>query len=334
MKIGRISENIWKRSVLRQIKNRRDEVVIGAGVGEDCAILSFKEGEVVTLTVAPVTAVSCKNAAYGVYAATNDIAATGAEPVGILVSILLPESTLESELKEIMQELEHTCESLQIQILGGHTEVALTVNAPIITITGVGKAGRESFTSTRGAVPGQDIVISKWIGLEGTAIIANEREEELRCKYPTHLIRAAKECEKLLSVIPEAATAIKSGVRTMHGVTEGGVFGALWELAESSGVGLEIDMQKLPIRQETIEVCEFIDINPYQMISGGCLLMVTDNGFDLVRALEKDGINAAVIGKITDNNDRVVINEEERRFLEPPKSDDIYRLWKDLEREA
>ena len=327
MKIGKISESVLKRSVLKQIKNRRDEVVIGAGIGEDCAILSFLEDEVVTLTVDPVTATTFENAAYAVYTATNDIAATGAEPVGVLVSILLPESIYESELKEMMQELERTCESLQIEILGGHTEVARAVNCPIITITGVGKAKKDSFASTKGAVPGQDIVISKWIGLEGTAIIANEKEEALRSKYPTHLIDAAKECGKLLSVIPEAATAIKSGVRTMHDVTEGGVFGALWELAESSGVGLEIDMQKLPIRQETIEVCEFVDMNPYQMISGGSLLMVTDNGFDLVRALEKDGINAVVIGKITDNNDRVVINEEERRFLEPPKSDDIYKLW-------
>lgn len=326
MKIGKISESVLKRSVLKQITNRRDEVMIGAGIGEDCAILSFREDEAVTLTVDPITAPTFENAAYGVYAATNDIAASGAEPVGILVSILLPESTSEPELKELMQELESQCESLGIQILGGHTEVIRGVNNPIITITGVGKAKKESFASTKGAVAGQDIVISKWIGLEGTAIIANEREEALRSKYPTHLIDAAKECQKLLSVIPEAATAIKSGVRTMHDVAEGGVFGALWELAESSGVGLEIDLQKLPVRQETIEVCDFVDINPYQMISAGSLLMVTEDGFNLVRALEKEGINAAVIGKITDNNDRVVINQDEKRFLEPPKSDEIYKL--------
>ncbi|MDD2972710.1 MAG: AIR synthase family protein [Lachnospiraceae bacterium] len=326
MKIGKVSESVLKRSVLKQIKNRREEVLVGAGIGEDCAILSFQEDEVVTLTVDPVTATTFENGVYGIYAAVNDIAATGAEPVGVLVSILLPESTYESELKEMMQEMEKICDSLHIQIIGGHTEVARAVNCPIITITGVGKAGKDTYASTRGAKPGQDIVISKWIGLEGTSIIAHEKEEELREKYPSHLIHAAKECRNLLSVIPEAATAIKSGVRTMHDVTEGGVFGALWELAESSGVGLEIDLQKLPIRQETIEVCEFVDVNPYQMISSGCLLMVTDQGFDLVRALEKNGINAAVIGKITDNNDRVVINEEERRFLEPPKSDDIYKL--------
>ena len=115
----------------------------------------------------------------------------------------------------------------------------------------------------------------------------------------------------------------------MHDVTEGGIFGALWELAESSGVGLEIDLKRIPVRQETIEICEFFEINPYELISSGSLLMVTDDGPDLVRKLEQEGISAAVIGKIREGNDRVVINEEERRYLEPPKSDELYKcIWK------
>ena len=327
MKSGKISESILKRSVLKQIHTKRNEVLVGAGIGEDCAILALQEEEVITLTVDPITATTIDCGTYAVYAATNDIAATGAEPIGIMLSIILPEDTYESELKELMQSIEQVCASLQIQIIGGHTEVARAVNRPLITVTGVGKAKKDAYATTKGALAGQDIVISKWVGLEGTAIIAKEREQELRKKYPAHLIDTAKECSTLLSIIPEAATAVRSGVRTMHDVTEGGVFGALWEIAESSGVGLEIDLQKLPIKQETIELCEFVDINPYQMISSGSLLMVTDHGYDLVKALEKQNINASVIGKITNSNDRVVINEDERRFLEPPKSDDIYKLY-------
>lgn len=327
MKSGKISESILKRSVLKQIHTKRNEVLVGAGIGEDCAILALQEDELITLTVDPITATTTDCGTYAVYAATNDIAATGAEPIGIMLSIILPEDTYESELKELMQSIEQVCASLQIQIIGGHTEVARAVNRPLITVTGVGKAKKDAYATTKGALPGQDIVISKWVGLEGTAIIAKEKEQELRKKYPAHLIDTAKECSTLLSIIPEAATAVRSGVRTMHDVTEGGVFGALWEIAESSGVGLEIDLQKLPIKQETIELCEFVDINPYQMISSGSLLMVTDHGYDLVKALEKQNINASVIGKITNSNDRVVINEDERRFLEPPKSDDIYKLY-------
>lgn len=326
MKSGKISESILKRSVLKQIHTQREEVIIGAGVGEDCAILTLSENEFMALTVDPVTATSIDMGTYAVYAAVNDLAATGAEPVGIMLSILLPETTYESELKEMMQNIETECATLQIQIIGGHTEVARAVNQPIITVTGVGKVKKDEIAATTGAKPGQDVVVSKWVGLEGTAIIAREKEQDLREKYPTHLIDTAQSFRQMLSIIPEAATAIRSGVRIMHDVTEGGIFGALWEIAESSGVGLEIDLAKLPIKQETIEVCEFFDINPYQMISSGSLIMVTDNGYDLVRALEKENIKATVVGKITDNNDRVVINEEERRFLEPPKSDEIYKI--------
>lgn len=112
----------------------------------------------------------------------------------------------------------------------------------------------------------------------------------------------------------------------MHDITEGGVFGALWELAESSGVGLEIDLKRIPIRQETVEICEFFGLNPYQLISSGSLLMVSDDGFGLVRSLEERQIPAAVIGRVCDGNDRIVINGEERRFLEPPKADELYRV--------
>ena len=106
----------------------------------------------------------------------------------------------------------------------------------------------------------------------------------------------------------------------------GGIFGALWEMAEASGVGLEIDLKKIPIRQETVEVCEFFGVNPYLLISSGCMLMAAQDGNHLVRELEKAGIKATIIGKATAGNDRVLLNEDERRFLEPPKTDELYKV--------
>ena len=111
----------------------------------------------------------------------------------------------------------------------------------------------------------------------------------------------------------------------MHDVTEGGIFGALWEIAEASGVGLEIDLKKIPLKQETVEICEFFGINPYELISSGSMLMAAEDGNGLVMELEKAGIPAVVIGKATDSNDRVLLNEDERRFLEPPKTDELYK---------
>lgn len=327
MKVGKVSERILKRSVLRQIKTKREEVLIGAGVGEDCAILALKQDEVLVLSTDPITGTTKDIGSLAVHITVNDLASSGAEPIGVMLSILLPQDFEEEDLKKMMQEVEDTCAALQIQTMGGHTEVTRAVNQPVITVTGVGKAGRDAYVTTAGARPGQDIIVTKWIGLEGTSIIAKEKESRLLGRYPAHLIEAAQKFDRMISILPEAAAAVKSGVSTMHDVTEGGIFGALWEVAESSGVGLEVDLKKIPIKQETIEICEFFDINPYYLISSGSLLMTADHGFDLAHALEKEGIHAVVIGKITEGNNRVVVNEEESRFLEPPQSDELYKIY-------
>lgn len=168
-----------------------------------------------------------------------------------------------------MAQAEETCASLHIQIAGGHTEVTDAVNRIVLTVTAIGKAAAGAPVATGTAKPDGDIVVTKWIALEGTSIAAKEREEQLRRRFPAYLVEAAKGFDKYLSIIPEAAVAGKSGVWAMTDVTEGGIFGALWEMAESSGVGLEIDLKKLPIRQETVEICNLLDLNPYELISGG-----------------------------------------------------------------
>jgi len=326
VKIGKVPENVLKRSILRQIHTKREEVLIGAGVGEDCAILALEEDEVFVVSTDPITGTTKDAGALAVQITVNDLASSGAEPIAIMVTALLPEETEEAQIRELMTQMDEICGKLNIQIAGGHTEITRAVKQPILTVTGIGKAKKDCIITTQGAKPGQDVVVSKWIGLEGTSIIAKEKEAELLTKYPSHLVDEAKAFDRFLSIIPEAATAVKSGVTAMHDVTEGGIFGALWELAESSGVGLEIDLKRIPVKQETIEVCEFFEINPYELISSGSLLMVTDDGYDLVKKLEKENISATVIGKIRSGNDRVVINDEERRFLEPPKSDELYKV--------
>lgn len=325
MKVGKVPESVLKRSILKQIHTKREEVLIGADVGEDCAILAFEEEEAVVMSIDPITGTVQDIGRLAVQVTANDIASAGAEPVGIMISALFPESVTEEEIRHIMQQAEETCAGLHIQICGGHTEVTKAVNQPVLTVSGIGKVKKRNIIRTGSAKPGQDVVVSKWIGLEGTSILAKEKEALLLRKFPAYLVKEAKEFDRFLSVVPEAATAVKSGVRAMHDVTEGGIFGALWELAESSGVGLEIDLKKIPVKQETIEICNYLDVNPYELISSGAMLMTADNGHDLVRALEKEEIPASVIGKVTDSNDRVVVNEEERRFLEPPGTDALYK---------
>ena len=326
MKVGKVPENVLKRSVFKQLHTTRKEVLLGAGVGEDCAAMKLAEDEVFVISTDPITGAAKDIGALAVQITVNDLASAGAEPIGIMLTVLLPENAEEKDLKTVMAQVEEACEKNRIQVMGGHTEVTKVVNQIVISVTGVGKAKEGRVISTAGVKPGMDIIVTKWIGIEGTAILAKEKEAVLRERYSQPFIDKAKELDRYISVLSEAATAVKSGVAAMHDVTEGGIFGALWEIAEASGVGLEIDLKKIPLKQETVEICEFFGIIPYELISSGSLLMAAEDGNGLVMELEKAGIPAVVIGKATDSNDRVLLNEEERRFLEPPKTDELYKV--------
>jgi hydrogenase maturation factor len=115
-------------------------------------------------------------------------------------------------------------------------------------------------------------------------------------------------------------------VSSVHDVSSGGIFAALWEMAERAGTGLSVDLKKIPIRQETIEVCEYLEVNPYLLTSGGALLIACDNEEKIIAPLNEIGINAVAIGFLNDGNDRVIVNGDEKRFLELPQADEIHRI--------
>lgn len=169
------------------------------------------------------------------------------------------------------------------------------------------------------AGPDQDIVLSKWIALEGTARLAKRHYEKLRERFPRRILDEAAAFDRYLPVEPEAATAMKSGVCGMREISRGGIFAGLWEMAQEAGVGLEVNLREIPVRQETIEICEFFGENPYELLSNGCLLMTATDGNGLVAALQKDGIPAVRIGRTTKGNDRVLYNEGRKRFLNKPR---------------
>lgn len=311
---------------MKQLHYRRDEVILGPGIGEDCAALALAEDEILVMSTDPITGTAKDIGKLAIQITANDLASAGAEPIGVMLTILLPDGTREIALKRIMEQMECACREAKMQILGGHTEVTAVVNQPVVNVAGVAKAKKGSLISTAGARAGMDIVVSKWVGIEGTMIFAKEKEAELKEHFPADFVDTAIGFDRYLSVVPEAAVATQSSVAAMHDVTEGGLFGALWEMAEASGVGLEIDLKKIPIRQETVEICEYFDVNPYGLISSGMMLMASADGNALVLALQEAGIPATVIGKATEGNDRVIIRDEERRFLEPPKTDELYKV--------
>ena len=327
MKIGKVSETVLKRSIFKQIHTKRDEVLLGAGVGEDCAAVKLSPGEIFVISTDPITGTVKDVGMLAIQITANDLASSGAEPVGVMLTVLLPEEIEEEDIREMMRQVEEACAHFHIQVMGGHTEVTRAVTQPVISVTGVGKVREDRLVSTAGAKPGQDILVTKWIGIEGTSIIAKEKEKELLERFSQAFVDTAKGFDQYLSVLPDSRIAVEHGVSAMHDVTEGGIYGALWEVAEASGIGLEIDLKAIPIRQETIEICEYFELNPYYLISSGCMLMAADQGHDLVRKLEAAGIPAAVIGKATDGKARRIWNGGEESYLERPKTDELYKIY-------
>ncbi len=326
MKTGKITENILKRSVFKLIKTKREDILMHWGIGEDCAALKLAQDESFVICTEPVYGPASKIGAAAVNRIVNNLASAGALPVALTVSILLPEETDEKELKILMRSLQSSCEQFEMMIVGGHTEVLPAVSLPIVNVTGIGKVKDGGLISTSGAKVGQDIVMTKYAGLEGTVMIAEEKLEDLCTHYSKNYVEQALNYKKDLSVLREGKIAAAHGVSAMHDIATGGVFAALWDMADASGVGFVVDIKKITLRQETVEICEFYDLNPYQLLSGGAMLIASENGQRLANELNQAGIPATVIGTFTDNNDKIVRYDDEIRYLEPPKGDEIEKL--------
>ena len=326
MEVGKIPENILKRSVIKKLSVSRPEVLLGSAVGEDCGVVELLPDEQFVVSTDPITGTAHEIGELSVSITINDLASAGATPVGLLITALLPPGTTEEELSDIMSQVGRACEREDIAVIGGHTEVTPVVNAPVLSVTGVGKCKKGAVITCGGARPGMDLVATKQIALEGTLIITREREEELRGVLPASIIDRILGFSDMLSVRREGEIGAAVGVAAMHDVTEGGIYGALWEMAEASGVGVEVDISRIPIRQETIEVCEYFDIDPYKLISSGCMLVACEDGEAYVSALREAGIAGSVIGRVTSGNDRVVITGDVRRFLTPPGADEFHRV--------
>jgi hydrogenase maturation factor len=332
MRIGKITENALKRSVLKQIRTEYKDVK-SAAVGSDCA---FSNEEKCFSAVSPVVANISDGGYYAVMKAVNALIAQGIEPDHFTLSILLPADAEEQQLKVIVKDAVAAGKELSVPYAGGHTEVTTAVARPVITASAVGTYGacgneggarnESSLSANRKPKPGQALIVTKWTALEGTAILAKEKRTELSSRYPLPFIDEAIDFKKLLDIRPEMEVVGRFGGASVHDISSGGIFAALWEIAERAGCGLEVNLKSIPIRQETIEVCEFLEVNPYMLTSCGSLLIACDEEEALLTGLEEKGINAKVIGYLREGNDRIITNDDEKRFLELPQADEIHRI--------
>ncbi|MBE6008060.1 MAG: AIR synthase [Lachnospiraceae bacterium] len=326
MEIGKIPADVLEKIVLKPLteNNIRKDVVIRPATGEDCAAIDM-EDKLCVVSSDPITGADSDAGYLAVYINCNDIASAGAEPVGILLTVLLPPGTEEKLLMELSEGAKRAADELGIEILGGHTEVTAAVNKPVISGTAIGKTRKDSFVSTSGAKTGQDIIITKWAGLEGTAVIAADNETYLRENLGNEVIDAAIELKGYISVVKEALIAASMGATCMHDATEGGVLGAIWEICVCSGKGCEVDGSLIPIREETKAIADLAGIDPLKLISGGTLILTAFNGEKIVKRLEEENISAKIIGKIKDGKAMIKRNGVCTE-MEAPVSDELYKV--------
>lgn len=324
MEIGKLPNDVLKNVIISKIDRRNKDILVGPEVGEDCSIVDFGD-EVCVLTTDPVTAASKDAGTIGVHICCNDIASAGVRPLGILVTILAPPSSSLGDIKEIMEQVNGAAEELSIDVLGGHTEITDAVNRLVLSITAIGKGKKNEFVTTGGSKIGDDIVVTGFAGLEGTAIIARDYYDKLRGRVDEEILLRAQKLLKGISVVKAGEIASKFGVNAMHDATEGGILGAVWEVAEASGKGVIIFKDKIPLKDEIILISREAQIDPYRLISSGSMIISCSDGEGLVKVLKENSIDAAVVGRIIENK-KVIVSEGIETPLAPPESDEIYRV--------
>jgi len=322
MKVGKLPPSVLSQIVFPNLGVRRPEVLVHSGLGEDSTVVDFGDW-VAVLSTDPITGAVQNQGWLGVHVACNDVAAMGAEPLGVLVTLLLTEADPVGNAARIMREVHQAARELGIEVLGGHSEITPGLSGDVISLTAVGRAPKAQFVTSAGARPGDELVLTKAAGLEGTAILATDRAEWLAGRVGADVVGRAQEFLREISVVREGLAAVRAGATAMHDATEGGVLGAIYELAVASGVGVEVDVERIPIRPETRQICACFGIDPLRLVSSGALVVAAPAGGRIVEALARLGVSAAVVGRAT-AGPMELLTSRGRAELAPPESDELW----------
>lgn len=377
---GKADVNVLDRSVIRRLgktaisKTAEPLTTVANTTTSKAAKLDNKRKsrQHVRLSIDPITVGTQLSGKLSVIEAVNGLWAQGAVPCGIETVILLPEGTMESELRRMEDQIAVAAMREGVSVLGGHTEVTSAVSRPVIIGSGIGtknglrdesrnglrdESGNESsnvsgnglrnelrselrkeycLPTALAGFDGQVILMTSFAGLEGSAILGFEKEKELSRQFSASLVQTAKEAADHLSVRSAAEILwrlsgesgfCKNGIRMVN-LSEGGFYAGLWKLAEKTHCGVDVDLKKVPILQETIEIANFFDIDPYWMESAGSLLTAIPSGKaeEVLTRLAESSIPAAVIGTLNDSNQKIIRNGDEMRFLDRPQADSLRKI--------
>jgi hydrogenase expression/formation protein HypE len=330
---GKIPINILKEVVFKHLGTSRAEVVLGPTAGFDGAVIDVGNKSLI-VSMDPITGALERIGWLAVNVNANDIATFGVEPAFLFSCILLPEKADRKVIETISVQMDEAAKALGMAIVGGHCEVTLGLANPIVVGCTMGMAEKGNYVTAGSAKAGDKLILTKSVGIEGTAILASDREDQLKRAMDAKTLQKAKSFYTQISVVKEAVTAFKTGrVHAMHDPTEGGVAGGIHEMADASKLGVNVFEEKMRIQPETIKICDFFKIDPLQLIASGSLLIAVEQNSanDVVTVLEKNGVSAAVIGGFLPSTEkRVMIRKDgSRKGLVRPLSD---HLWRALEK--
>lgn len=327
MNLGRAPQTMYRRSILGQLHSDGHTALFPPGQEETCYGLPSEGGK---------QTLSCSVSLYGnekdlclfaIAQAVNNLATRGAKAQGVSIQILLPDYAYESRVKAMFQAADAAALACEIVILAADAQFVPGLHTTIVHVTAQGYV--KNLKQSRTARPGEDIVLIKWIGLEGTLRVKRAKEAYLAARFaPSFIEQIESYKDQVFSVREIEAAASAKSVSAMHQIVDGGILAALWNLAESSGIGLQIDMRKIAVRQETIEVCEMFHLNPYQLTSAGSVLVVASRGEELADTLIQKAVPAVVIGHTKKEKERSLISGDEKRYVDRPAPDELARLFK------
>lgn len=326
MEIGKLPNDVLEKIVISNIRTKRKEVLVGAAIGKDSAVVDFGH-EVCVMSTDPITGATKDVGRLAVHISCNDVATCGAEPLGILLTILAPPTVTENDIEGIMKDAADAAEEVNVEIIGGHTEITDAVNRIVISSTVIGKQKKNKLPNIEDIKVGDKVIVTKYVGIEGTSIIAKELYDKLKDKIGEEKLKEAQNLGEIVSVVKDGIICGEIGVKYMHDITEGGVFGAVWEAANAVNKGIKIKEDLIPVKDVTREICSLLNINVYRLISSGSMLVIADEKkvSKINEELSKAGIKSTVIGEVIESG---VFLERDGKLLEiePPSSDELYKV--------
>jgi hydrogenase expression/formation protein HypE len=332
---GKVPTEVLQKIVFKNLGAKRSDVVLSSSIGEDAAIVKAGN-QVLAISSDPITGAKEWLGWLAVHVNANDIATRGVQPRWFNSIILLPRNSTTELIEKICTQMDKAARQLNVAIVGGHCEVSPGIDHPIVTGCAIGVAEDGKYVTSGGARIGNKIILTKGAGIEGTAILASDRQAELLTVFGKSFLNKAENFFEKISVVKDAITAFRNGgVSAMHDPTEGGVAGGLHELADAANVGFNVYGEKILVPDETSRICTHFDVDPLQLISSGSLLIVAEESKtdEIISNLARNGVQASMIGEVVtpELGRRLVTKAGKKTELVRPASD---HLWKALAKPA